>query len=104
AEFTVVSDTLITTHVPDGAATGPVTVVTPNGTATSSASFTVTAARASVTGVSPSSGAVGATVQIGGSRLGGATAVRFNGTDADLTGVSGAQITAHGPSGGTRGS
>jgi RNA polymerase sigma factor (sigma-70 family) len=102
-EFTIVSDTLITTHVPDGATTGPITVVTPNGTATTSTSFTVTTAAAAVTGISPTSGATGTTVQIGGSRLTGATAVRFNGAAAEFTIVSDGQITARVPSGATSG-
>jgi RNA polymerase sigma factor (sigma-70 family) len=103
AEFTIVSDTFITTHVPDGATTGPITVVTPNGTATTSSSFTVTTAAPAVTGLSPASGATGTTVQIGGSRLGSATIVRFNGTAAEFTIVSESQITAHVPSGATSG-
>ena len=41
AAFTVVSSTRIAATVPAGAATGKVTVVTPHGTATSAASFTV---------------------------------------------------------------
>jgi RNA polymerase sigma factor (sigma-70 family) len=103
AEFTVVSDTLITTHVPEGATTGPITVVTPNGTSTSSSPFTVTTAAPSVTALSPTSGTVGTTVQIGGTRLGGATAVRFNGTLAEFTIVSDGQITARVPSAATSG-
>jgi uncharacterized repeat protein (TIGR03803 family) len=42
ATFTVVSASLITTTVPLGATTGPVTVVTPNGTLTSNVPFTLT--------------------------------------------------------------
>ena len=42
--FTVASDTRIVTSVPAGAGTGPITVTTPGGTATSAATFLVTAA------------------------------------------------------------
>jgi RNA polymerase sigma factor (sigma-70 family) len=103
ADFTVISDTLITTHVPDGATTGQITIVTPNGTTTSAANFTVTTATPTVTGFTPASGTSGTTVQITGSRLGGATAVRFNGTSAEFTIVSDGQVTARVPSGATSG-
>ncbi len=42
ATFTVVSASLITTTVPTGATTGPVTVITPSGTLTSNVPFTIT--------------------------------------------------------------
>src|SRR4051812_48423900 len=41
ASFTISSDTLITTSAPTGAHSGPMSVTTPSGTATSTQSFTV---------------------------------------------------------------
>ena len=41
ATFTVVSDTQISTSVPSGATTGPISVTAPQGKATSSAGFKV---------------------------------------------------------------
>ena len=60
ATFTVVSDTQITSSVPSGASTGPISVTTFSGTATSATSFTV-GAPSTITSFSPTSGAVGST-------------------------------------------
>ncbi len=49
ATFTVVSASLITTTVPLGATTGPVTVVTPSGTLTSNVPFTLTTGNTATT-------------------------------------------------------
>ena len=84
ASYTVKSDTQITATVPAGATTGPVSVTAPGGTATSTASFTVTATppAPAISGFSPASGPAGSTVTISGSGFTGATAVAFNGTSA----------------------
>jgi hypothetical protein len=100
AQFRVDSDTQIRAQVPAGATTGPITVSTPGGTATSSTSFKV---RPKITGFSPTSGPVGATVTIVGSGFTGATGVRFNGTSAVFTVVSSTRITATVPAGATNG-
>jgi hypothetical protein len=56
-----------------------------------------------VSGFSPSSGAVGATVSVTGLAFTGATAVKFNGTSASFTVVSPSQITTTVPSAATTG-
>jgi hypothetical protein len=95
---------MIMAHVPSGATSGPVTVVTPAGTATSSGTFTVTvSAVPSVDGLSPASGPAGTYVQIGGHNFTGATAVNFNGVTAGFTVGSDGQITAQVPTGATSG-
>jgi hypothetical protein len=103
APFSVASDGQLTTKVPDGATSGPITVAGPNGSATSGDSFSVTAPTLYVAGTSPSSGPVGASVGIGGRNFTGATAVRFNGTSADFTISSDSMIMTHVPSGATSG-
>lgn len=100
AAFTVNSDGQITATVPTGATAGPISVTTPAGTGTSSASFTVTAEPApAVYGVSPSSASVGSAVTISGSAFTGATSVKFSGIGAAFTVVSDTNIAATVPSG-----
>src|SRR5439155_6081352 len=96
ATFTVNSDTKITTSVPTGATTGPISVTTPAGTATSASIFKVVP---TITGFSPPSGQVGAAVTITGTAFTGAIGVRFNGTPAAYTVDSYSQITATVPVG-----
>ncbi len=79
AGFTVDSAGQITAIVPASATSGPIAVTTRGGTATSAVSFTV-APR--ITGFTPSSGAIGASVTINGANFTGATSVTFNGTPA----------------------
>src|SRR5262249_43988251 len=86
--------------------TGKISVTTPNGTGTSSSSFTVTGNGnpPTVTSFSPTSGPVGTSVVINGTNFTGVTAVKFNGTSAtSYTVNSSVKITATVPSGATTG-
>jgi hypothetical protein len=108
ATFSVQSGHLITTTVPTGATTGKIGVVSPQGTDTSSADFTVSSSCASaptISSFSPTSGPVGTSVTINGTGLTGATAVTFGGVSAGTFSVNGAgtRITAIVPSGATTG-
>jgi glucose/arabinose dehydrogenase len=100
AAFTVDSGTHVTATVPNGATSGRITVTTPAGTATSAASFIVTL---SVTGFSPTSGSVGATVYVTGTGFTGASRVTFNGTPASFTPLGSSFISARVPAGATSG-
>ena len=103
ATFTVDSATQITAVVPAGATTGPISVTTPNGTATSASNFTPSAAQPpSITSI-PASGTVGTSIIITGNNFSGASAVKFNGTSATFTINSPTQITAVVPAGATAG-
>jgi hypothetical protein len=102
SSFVVVTNSKITTTVPSGAATGPITVTNPMGTATSAAAFFVSGPQ--VTGFSPASGSAGTKVTIRGSGFTGVTAVRFNGrAAASFTRLSDSQITAVVPNGASTG-
>jgi hypothetical protein len=100
ASFSVSSDTAIRATVPTGATTGPVSVTTPGGTATSATNFTVAPTIASFT---PTSGAVGASVTISGTSFTGVTAVAFNGSAASFSLTSDTAIQATVPAGATTG-
>jgi hypothetical protein len=100
ASFTVVNDSSITATVPKLALSGPISVTTPGGTATSAASFTVLPKVSSFT---PTSGPIGTLVTINGGGFTGATAVKFNGVPAVFTVVSAAKITATVPAGAATG-
>ena len=103
AAYKVDSDTQLTFDVPAGATSGPVSVTTPSGTLTSSTNFTVGTAAPEISGLSPASGGVGASVTIGGVRFTGATSVKFNGVAASFTVGSDGQISAVVPAGATSG-
>src|SRR5213594_2109396 len=102
ASFTVTSATAIQATVPAGATSGPITVTTPGGTATSSGSFTVVNGPV-ISGFTPASGPVGTSVTISGSGFTGATAVAFNGTSASFTVTSATAIQATVPAAATTG-
>lgn len=81
ASFTVTSPTQITAVVPAGAASGPISVVGPNGNTATATSFQTTPPP-TVTSASPSSGKVGTPVTITGTNLTGATQLTFGGVPA----------------------
>lgn len=80
ASFAVKSATSITAVMPK-TTTGKISVTTPGGTATSTASVTFIPAP-TITSFTPTSGGAGATVTITGTNFTGATAVLFNGVAA----------------------
>jgi len=102
ASFIVTSDTAIQATVPAGATTGPVSVTTPGGTATSGSNFTVVSAP-TITSFTPTSGPLGTNVTISGTNFSGATAVTFNGVSAAFTVNSATAIQATVPAGATTG-
>jgi hypothetical protein len=94
ASFTVNSNTQITATVAQGTTTGPVTVTNASGTGSSSTNFTITFGP-TITSFTPTSGTAGTTVTIIGTNFTGATAVKFNITNAaSFTVNSATQITA----------
>jgi hypothetical protein len=95
------SSSQIVATVPAAAVSGPISVTTAAGTATSAASFAVSPV---VNGFSPTSGPVETTVTISGGGFSGATAVSFNGKAAGSFSVQSAtSITATVPAGATNG-
>jgi hypothetical protein len=80
ATFTVNSaGTQITTAVPAGAASGPISVTTPIGTVSSVGSFTVTAPAPTITNFTPARGPVNMRVDISGTNFTGVSSVTFTG-------------------------
>jgi hypothetical protein len=80
ANFTVDSDSAIHATVPNGATTGPISVMTPSGTDTSSTVFTVLPPPPpppTIASFTPTSGAAGTTVDIRGTNFTSAGSVRF---------------------------
>jgi hypothetical protein len=80
--------------VPNGALTGPLSVSTSIGTNTTSTNFVVSGT-AIITGFTPAIGPTGSVVVISGGDFTGATAVKFNGTNAaSFTVTAASQISA----------
>src|SRR5207253_2634044 len=96
ATFNLLSSTSIRTTVPFGATTGPISIVTSAGTATSSSNFTVTTGSSlpTITALTPNSGIPGTSVTISGSNLTGAATVKFNNLDANFIVLSSTSIKA----------
>ncbi|MBS1791708.1 MAG: VCBS repeat-containing protein [Acidobacteria bacterium] len=106
AAFTVNSDTQITAAVPSGAVSGVITISKTGCNDVQTATFTVTVPPAcpTVSGINPTSGAIGSTVTITGAYFTGVTSVKFAGNvTASFTVNSDTQITATVPSGAVSG-
>lgn len=100
--YTVTSATKITAVAPTGVTTGKLSVTTSGGTATSTSNFTVSPP--TISSFTPTSGIVGISVVLTGTKFTGATAVKFNGVAASsYTVTSATKITAVAPTGVTSG-
>ena len=106
AQFDNASDTYLNAYVPSGASSGPISVVTPSGTGTSSQSF-IFIPPPVIVGSTPKWGPVGSQVTVTGSGFTGATEVAFGGpypgTAAVFDVVGDNQISATVPAGATTG-
>jgi hypothetical protein len=101
AAFTEGPPGTITTTVPAGATTGPITVTTPGGgPLVTTTRFTVTPV---ITSFAPTIGTAGTSVTITGTNFTGATDVRFNGTGTTFTVSNSGTITATVPVGASTG-
>lgn len=108
ARFNPVSTALLVAVVPTNALSGPITVANLVGTAVSSSAFTIEIpvdpiGPPGITGFTPASGLVGASVRLTGSNLVEVSEVRFNGVVATFTTVSATEINATVPVGATTG-
>src|SRR5207244_8534089 len=91
----------IATTLPNGATTGPISVTTSGGTATSASNFTVIPPP-TITSFSPTSGPAGTSVTITGTNFTGVTSVTFNGVSASFTVNSATTVQAKIGSGASR--
>jgi hypothetical protein len=94
ARFSANSRTRITTNVPDNATSGPITVITPVGSARSGNSFVVVPTPPPIiNGFTPTRGRVGTGVTITGGNFSRVTGVQFNGVSASFSIQSDSTIT-----------
>ncbi len=100
ASFTYRSSTEVGSVVPSGASTGPIRLVTTNGTFTTTELFHLPAR---LNTFNPGSGMRGDVITIDGQNLDGATRVLFNGVDAEFTVASSTRLTAVVPANATTG-
>jgi len=104
AAFTVQSATTIVASIPSAATTGPISVTTPTGTATSASPFAVIVVPPpTIDSFTPTSGPVGASVDILGTSLTWTSSVTFNGAPASFTVESDSELHATVPGGATTG-
>jgi len=100
--FTVSPSGTITTTVPAGATTGPISITTPgNGAIVTTTRFTITPA---INSFAPTFGGIGSGVTITGTNFTGATAVSFGGRAATFTVNNSGTITTTVPAGASTGS
>jgi FG-GAP repeat/IPT/TIG domain/Bacterial Ig-like domain (group 3) len=106
AAVTSASTTQIVASVPSGASTGKISVTVGTQTATSGGTFTITVANPTITGFTPGSGPVGATVTITGTNFDpnpANDAVAFHGIAAVVSSATSTQLVATVPAGATTG-
>jgi glucose/arabinose dehydrogenase len=95
--FTVFSDNEVKIRTPPGSTSGPITLTTAAGSATSSSSFTITFG---ITGFSPANGPVGTLVTVNGVGFTNPSMVQFHGvSSSNVTFDSSSQLRATVPSG-----
>jgi uncharacterized repeat protein (TIGR01451 family) len=100
--FSAVADTQINATVPAGATNGPITVVTPGGTGTSSEAFLASAGPI-IVDFAPASGAPRTLVTVNGFNFTGARTVQINGTNAPFAVVAPTQLNLEVPANATSG-
>ena len=103
ASAQVTADTQIQAVVPSGSKSGPISVTTSVGTATTTNLFVIFGSGPVITDASPGSGSPGDQITLTGVTFTGATAVRFNGTTAVFSVTADTQIIATVPVGATTG-